>query len=128
MTRPTQTARIVRMLEVAGPSGITQLDMMRPLDGGPPIMALSQRIGDLRRAGERIVVETIRTPGGARCARYRLPDPSRDDSPGATVPGHNPPETSWQTTTAQPEENPLVQSSTGAHQGTDDARPPGGRR
>lgn len=106
MTGPTQTDRILRMLQVAGPSGITQLDMMRPLDGGPPIMALSQRIGDLRRAGHPIDARRQRTAGGANVARYTL---TGDRSRG-TVLG-TPPETSCKTTTAQPGEQSSVQAS-----------------
>jgi hypothetical protein len=107
MTGQTQTDRILRMLRNAGPSGITQLDMMRPLDGGPPILALSQRIGDLRRAGHAIDARRERTGGNANVARYTL---AGERSRG-TVPG-TPLETSWQTTPAQPEEEPLVHSST----------------
>ena len=38
--------------------------------------ALSQRIGELKRAGWPIVAESYKTPGGARVARYRMADAS----------------------------------------------------
>lgn len=107
MKTPSQTTRLLRMLEVAGAGGITQLDMMRPLDGGAPIMALSQRIGDLTRSGHTVESRRERTPAGANIARYSL----TGDRMRGTVP-RTPPETSCKTTTAQPEDTDLVHSST----------------
>jgi hypothetical protein len=138
----SQVHRVLQMLRAAGPAGLTQLEVLRDAGGGPPILALSQRIGDLRRAGHRIDVEMTRTSSGARVARYRLagtppapPGPMGsegaelgrlveirtappreaifdDDLPsGEPVRGtvaSTPPESSWQTTTAQPEEDTLV--------------------
>lgn len=106
-TRPTQVERVRRMLNVAGAAGLTQLDMMRPPDGGPPIMALSQRIGDLKKTDVRVLRETVRSPNGAPIARYRLDAVVSRGS----VPTHNPSSASWQAPQTQPEEQTLVHSS-----------------
>lgn len=107
MSHVNQTDRILKMLHVAGPAGITQLDMYRPLDGGPPILALSQRIGSLIRAGHPIESRRERTGTRATIARYVVTgDRMRGSLPGTPLP------TSCKTTEAQPEEEPLVHSST----------------
>lgn len=105
--KPTHVERVRRMLVVAGPAGLTQLDMMRPPDGGPPIMALSQRIGDLKKTGVRVLTETVRSPSGAPIARYHLDAVVSRGS----VPTHNPSSAPWQASQTQPEEEPLVHSS-----------------
>ena len=105
MTRPPQTERILRMLRNAGERGLTPLDVVQPSDGGSPILALSQRIGDLIQAGHEIDSQREPTASGGRVARYVL---IRERS-RATFSG-TPPRTSCKTPPAQPEEQTLVQA------------------
>jgi hypothetical protein len=102
MSQPTQLERLVALLRAAGDGGLTQLEVL-DLRNERPILALSQRIGDLRRAGYPIESRRERTPGGANIARYVLTgEPMR-----ATF-GSTPPETSCKTPTAHPEDRTLV--------------------
>lgn len=85
--RPTQPARVLRMLEDAGTSGLTQLDVIvRPSDGGPAILALSQRVGELRARGHRIDVTRTRTSDGTVIARYVLVRPDSASGPRNPAP------------------------------------------
>lgn len=103
MKRPTQAARILAMLEAAGARGLTQLEAINATDGGRPILALSQRVGELIRDGHSIESRRERTAGGSIVARYVL----TDERSRATVARTPPPERS-SVPKAQPEEEPLV--------------------
>ena len=47
----TQTQRVLKALEAAGPHGLTQADFDNPTDGQPPIRRLAARIFDLKHSG-----------------------------------------------------------------------------
>jgi len=47
----TQTQRVLKALETAGPHGVTQADFDNPTDGQPPIRRLAARIFDLKHSG-----------------------------------------------------------------------------
>jgi hypothetical protein len=67
--KPTQKARLLKMLLLAGSGGLTAADLAHdPPDGGDPILRFSARLGELRRDGHRIV------PAGRRnaCTAFRL--------------------------------------------------------
>lgn len=59
----TQAERVLELLTVRGPRGVTVLDF-------PTGFRLSGRIKDLRDAGHPIDTETVELEGGARVARY----------------------------------------------------------
>lgn len=81
----TQTDRVLASLRKAGPLGVTAADWMGPRtpDGGPPILRLAARIGELRGRGIPVVNAGVRD----KCAVYVLPRPAGPDGPtdGETI-------------------------------------------
>ena len=61
----TQAERVLVLLAVRGPEGVSVLDF-------PAGFRLGARIKDLRDAGNPIITETIHLASGARIARYVL--------------------------------------------------------
>jgi len=58
----TQTQRVLKALEDAGPAGITQKDFLLPdiIDGGAPITRVGARIKELREDGHVIESAGVR--------------------------------------------------------------------
>jgi hypothetical protein len=61
----TQAERVLVLLAVRGPEGVSVLDFA-------PGFRLAARIADLRAAGNPIDTQTATLPGGAKVARYVL--------------------------------------------------------
>jgi hypothetical protein len=61
----TQAERVLVLLAVRGPEGVSVLDFA-------PGFRLAARIADLRAAGSYIETQTATLPGGAKVARYVL--------------------------------------------------------
>jgi len=70
----TQAERVLTLLAVRGPDGVTIEDFPRGF-------RLAARVSDLRNAGNAITTTTLRLPGGAKVARYEL-----DRTPTAPAP------------------------------------------
>ena len=64
----TQSGRILRYLRSGG--SLTPLDALQMFG----CMALSQRVGELSRAGWPINATMVRLPNGKRVARYSMAD------------------------------------------------------
>ena len=64
----TQQGRILRYLRSGG--SLTPLEALQMFG----CMALSQRVGELSRAGWPIISEMVRLSSGKRVARYRMAD------------------------------------------------------
>ncbi len=70
----SQTQRVLKALENAGPRGISASDFdgsRQVVDGGRQIKRLAARIGELRSIGHEILSVTQRS-GGASYSRYVL--------------------------------------------------------
>ena len=61
----TQAERVLVLLAVRGPEGVSVLDFA-------PGFRLAARVADLRAAGNPIETQTATLPGGAKVARYVL--------------------------------------------------------
>lgn len=59
-----QRDRVLRALQLRGPDGVTQEDLVPPgvVDGGPPVYRLGARVHDLRTRGH--VIRTAGKRGG----------------------------------------------------------------
>lgn len=66
----TQNQQILKMLEAAGPRGITPVDALEQVG----CFRLAARVKDLKDAGHNIETRSEKAPSGKRHARYVLHD------------------------------------------------------